>query len=236
MMQRGPKKKEYDKTVIKELILNFNKDSNHKGIIKYIDIYEYAQKMFTEDKFPYKTSYDFWKREGRIGWEVVDDYNKVKTKNLVSTANKQIDIIDVVDVLEKIVSDEKTKSQLIKYLLPLEKQIRTFAIQLESKNNKIEELETDMRDLNETKEQLKNQVSSLQEALYKMFLYSNSDNELTNLINTGKSKSYPVNKALEEAFYSPINFFSEMNQIRGNQEKSNVVELDKNRFLEDFDI
>lgn len=240
MKQRGPKKKEYDKKVIKELILSFNKDSNHKGIIKYVDIYEYSQKMFAEDKFPYNTSYDFWKREGRIGRELVDDYNKVKTKNLISTDNKQIDIVDVADVLEKMVSDEKVKLQLGKYLLPLEKQIRKFAIQLESKNHKIQELENDVRDLNIIKEQLTNQVNILQESLYKMFLYSNSDNELTNLINTGKSKSYPVNKALEEAFGSPMDFFMEMEQTRVKKESGNVVELkmkeDKNNFLDDFDI
>ncbi|MGE7840001.1 hypothetical protein ACQKNX_04335 [Lysinibacillus sp. NPDC093712] len=53
---------------------------------------------------------------------------------IVSTDNRQIDIVDVYDVVNRIFSDEKTKEQLGKY--PLEKQVRDFAIKLEKKDKK----------------------------------------------------------------------------------------------------
>lgn len=241
MAQRGPKKAQYDKTVIKRLITDFSNKRNFKGTIKYKDISDYAKEMFESNMFPYDTSYDFWKREGRIGRELVDEYNKVKTKQIVSTDKRQIDIVDVYDVLNKLVSDEKTKEQLSKYLIPLEKQVRDFAEQLENKDKKMSELEDKIKKLKKDKEILKQKIDSIQDLNFKLFLYSNSDNELVNLINTGKSRSYPVNKAIEEVFTSPINFFNEMDNQKVKKTAKNVVEFKKtkdkdNTFLDDFDI
>lgn len=241
MAQRGPKKAQYDSKVIKELIITFRKERNYKGTIKYIDIYEYAKEMYGNNKFPYDTSYDFWKREGRLGREFIDDYNKVKTKQIVSTDNKQIDIVDVYDVLNKIVSDEKTKEQLAKYLVPLERQVRDFAVQLEKKDKKINALEDEIKMLKKDKEILKQRIDSIQDLNFKLFLYSNSENELVNLINTGKSRSYPVNKAIEEVFNNPTNFFSVLDNNSAKNTRKNIVdfkrmEVKDTTFLDDFDI
>ncbi len=137
MTKRGPKKTQYDIKVIKELILKFNKENNYKGTIKYIDIYEYAKQMYENGDFPYKTSYDFWKRQSRVGREVIDDYNKVKTNQIISTNNQKIDFIDIADVLSKFVNDEKVRDKLERYLMPMEKQVRDLVLNLEKKDKKI---------------------------------------------------------------------------------------------------
>jgi hypothetical protein len=241
MAQRGPKKTHYDKTVIRRLITEFSNERNYKGTIKYKDIFDYAKEMLESSKFPYETTYDFWKREGRVGRELVDEYNKIKTKQIVSTDKRQIDIVDVYDVLNKLVSDEKMKEQLGKYLIPLERQVRDFAEQLENKDKKMNVLEEEIKKLKKDKEILKQKINSVQDLNFKLFLYSNSDNEIVNLINTGKSRSYPVNKAIEEVFTSPINFFNELENKKVKKTATNVVEFKKTTdkettFVDEFDI
>ncbi|CUB59402.1 hypothetical protein BN2127_JRS10_04918 [Bacillus subtilis] len=43
-----------------------------------------------------------------------------------------------------------------------------------------------------------------------MFTYSNKENELVNMLNTGNSKSHIINLALQDTFENPTSFIQEL--------------------------
>lgn len=206
-----PKKIIFNKQSTEEtlkLIFYYHDNYNPHSQIRYKDIWEHFEELFNNGNYEYKTSYDFWKRSGREGRELVDKVNDhLKTKSLVSIANN-IDMINFKEIIEKY--GAHNKDILWENLKPYEKHI----IQLSNSVEKIKnENENMIKQNNELKVQLnesKEMVGNLQQLIFSLFVYSNKDNELYNLLNTGKSKSKVIDLALEKTFESPLAFINEM--------------------------
>ena len=206
-----PKKIIYNKQSLEELlnlIFYYHDNHNPHSLVRYKNIWEHFDELYNNGKYEYKTSYDFWKRSGREGRELVDKVNDhLKTKSLVSIANNT-DMIKFKEIIEKY--GAHNKDILWENLKPYEKHILQLSNSLEKM--KIEN-ENMIKQNNELKVQLKesmDKVDDLQQLVFSLFVYSNKDNELYNLLNTGRSKSKVIDLALEKTFESPLAFINEM--------------------------
>lgn len=99
--------------------------------------------------------------------------------------------------------------------------------QLEDKNNK---LQNKLNKQELTIQSLKQKNYRIQKSLLAMFTYSNKENELVNMLNTGNSKSHIINLALHDTFENPISFIQELekhlkHQARQHLDPSKVIPL-----------
>lgn len=67
-----------------------------------------------------------------------------------------------------------------------------------------------------------------------MFTYSNKENELANMLNTGNSKSKIINLALQDTFENPTSFIQELEkhldyQVVKDLNPSKVIPLHSNK-------
>lgn len=229
-----PKKYKVDSNLEKkiiDLIREYNNNHNPHSTIKYKHIWEYSLRLYEQNLFSIKTSYDFWKRKGRPGRELVDTVNALQNKKIYISKTERIDLIDLKDLIAKY--GGKNKDILWDNIEPYDQHINGFIERinkLENENIKLnKELlqnEDALRKLNETNNKLQNLLLS-------MFTYSNKENELANMINTGQSKSPLINMALENTFENPEAFVLELtnptdrNQMHDskNTKNPNVIPL-----------
>lgn len=199
-----PKKPtEYDKTVIKELISKFHEEENTKAMVKAIDIHRYAERKHVADEFPYATTYDFWKREDRVGKQLIDEFNAIRTNTYSLSKGTSYAIVDVTDLLEK---HGENNDVLRDHLLPMEKQLRTLALSLAKAEELVNQQKQEIEKLKSQLNDEKTRSNKLQTLLYQMFSYSASGATLDNLINAGTSRTDRVEKAFRDVFSDPTEF------------------------------
>lgn len=230
-----PKKYEFEsKDEIIEFIKDYKKSYNPYPLIKYKHIWEHSLALYEQNLFPIKTSYDFWKRDGRLGKELVDLINALEEKKVYISETERIDIINIKELLEKY--GGKYKEILWKNLEPYDNHINRFVnriTKLQEENNSLKE---HISEEQSSIQKLKEDNNKLQQLVYSLFTYSNKDNELVNMINTGQSKSNLINFALEKTFSEPHLFFKELikytpNQIEGTkmEKQDNLIYLRNNK-------
>lgn len=200
-------KQQIDEQIIKEFIVEFHNSVNTGGMIKPIEVHKYALEQYGQNKFPYKLSHDFWKREYRLGRQLIDEYNTIKTTSFSLSKGNSYDLVNVQDLLDKYASDKK---ELATYLLPMEKQLYRTINDLNTANHKVNELRDENRKLQEKLGQEQKRSTKMQHLIYQMFSYSTTGATLDNLINTGTSRTERVSNALQNVFKEPKEFLNGM--------------------------
>jgi len=229
-----PKKYKMDSNSEKkiiDLIKEYNKNHNPYPTIKYKHIWEYSLRLYEQELFFIKTSYDFWKRKGRPGRELVDTVNALQNKKIYISKTERIDLINLKDLIAKY--GGKNKDILWDNIEPYDKHINGFIEKINKLENENIKLNKELLQNKNNLKKLNDTNKKLQNLLLSMFTYSNKENELANMINTGQSKSSLINMALEDTFENPEAFVLELtkhtdvNQLDDSKhtKNSNVVPL-----------
>ncbi|WP_219376030.1 hypothetical protein [Bacillus mycoides] len=206
-----PKKYAFTEELKQELlnlIREYNKNYNPYPQIKYKHIWEYATTLYEQDKFPVKTSYDFWKKKDRLGRQLIDKVNVLQSQKVSISQSIELDLINIKELIDRY--GGKNKDLLWEYLEPYDRHLYNIVHKikrLEEENNRLRD-KLNTKDL--TIQTLKDQNHKIQKLLFAMFTYSNKENELLNMINTGDSKSKVINLALEDTFETPLAFIQEL--------------------------
>lgn len=242
-----PKKYKLDldqKEQILSLIKDYNINHNPYPTIKYKHIWEYSLKLNDQNIFPYKTSYDFWKRKDRLGRQLVDIVNSIEQKKVYISKSNNIDLIDIKELINKY--GGKNKDILWDYLEPYDRHINSFIDKIGNIEEKNQKIVKQLDQQNDTIQNLTEKNEKLQKLVFSMFINSNKENELINLMNTGQSKSTIINIALEETFETPHSFINELTKqlhsstmlINDNiQSNSNVVNLNRKKYKDpEYDL
>lgn len=238
-----PKKYDFNSRDEEQLLLfikDYQSNINPDPLIKYKTIWEYTNSLFQNNLFPFETSYDFWKRKGRLGRTLVDFVNETEQKKIFISKSEKIDLIDIKDLVEKY--GGKNKELLWKNLEPYDKHISNFVKKINNIQDENTMLKKTIHNNEETIKNLKESNDKLQKLVYSLFIYSNKDNHLVNLINTGQSNSKIINLALEKTFEDPIAFFKELTckfnlEIAKEPkiEQSKIVPIFKNTHVDNDD-
>lgn len=207
--KRGPKNIINDSNIneLKELIIEFDEHSNIKSKISAKDLSEYIQMISVNRELNFKPpSYSWWKTSGK---KYIDEYNKIKTQTIRISETEQVDMLDLMDTIEK--HGGANKEMLKKLISPthqiiinLEEKVIYLEKKVESLNEELNETKTMNRNLNATNEKS-------QELIFSLFSVSQqADSGLNNLLNLGKTKSEVVNLSLQKTFDDPVAFIREM--------------------------
>ncbi|HDR3896449.1 MULTISPECIES: hypothetical protein [Bacillus] len=218
-----PKKYELNEKLKQEilyLLKIYNQDHNPYPQIKYKHIWEYANHLYEQGTFSIKTSYDFWKKKDRIGRQLVDTVNTIQSQKVSISESIELDLINIKELIDKY--GGKNKKLLWEYLEPYDKHLYNIAStikQLEDKNNTLQNKLNKQEWIIQT---LKQKNYRIQKTLLAMFTYSNKENELVNMLNTGSSKSPIINLALQDTFENPISFIQELEKHLEYQAKQHL--------------
>jgi len=232
-------KKNYDEKILKELIINFHNNFNTNSLVKPIDVFNFSSQEYINGKFPYKLTYDFWKKSDRLGRQLINQFNAVRKTNYSISESDNYDLVDVQDLLDKYCSENR--ETLAKYLIPMEKQLRRLIAKLEKKNKIISDLELEKAQFKKKIEDEKLKSQKMQTLLYQMFSYGPSGARLDNLSNTGTSRTERVSNALKNAFNEPTEFLEGLEQrvsvTNQDKVKNNVVKFAQlNQENDDWDL
>nr|EEK65573.1 hypothetical protein bcere0006_42120 [Bacillus wiedmannii] len=218
------------------LLKVYNQDHNPYPQIKYKHIWEHATTLYEQGKFPIKTSYDFWKKKDRIGRQLVDTVNTIQSQKVSISQSIELDLINIKELIDKY--GGKNKELLWEYLEPYDRHLYNIATKIKQLENKNDRLQNELNNQNSTIQLLKNQNYRIQKSLLAMFTYSNKENELANMLNTGNSKSKIINLALQDTFENPTSFIQELEkhldyQVVKDLNPSKVIPLHSNKKIPD---
>ncbi|MBP1970507.1 hypothetical protein J2Z83_002628 [Virgibacillus natechei] len=215
-------KSDYDDSVVKKLIVEYQKNKSPNSLVKPIDMYHYALEEYKNGLFPYKLSHDYWKRSYRRGRQLIDEFNTVKKRSYQISELDNIDIVDVQDLIDKYANNPE---ELSKYLVPMEKQLRALLDVIQEKDIKIVNLTSAKQKNNDSLSKEKAKSDKLQTLLYQLFSYSGSGFKLDNLLNTGTSRTKRVENAFEKAFDDPTEFLELFPEKVNKTNQENIVPL-----------
>ncbi|WP_434182256.1 hypothetical protein [Bacillus thuringiensis] len=200
-MNKVGRKAKLTETQVKEIIYLYKTEKNVSGHIKYSDIYCFSNYLVEQGRLDTSTSKPFWRKQGRLGRELVDEANAVFTHRLPISNDTKKAIPNLVGLVDKKYAN---KEALINSLLPLEKLI----IKGIQKENELKQKNEDYKkQLSIQKEKYnklqenQNQIQLLLFDLYHHILMESSH----------KTKGMAI-RAMEELFTSPIDFFEEFNR------------------------
>lgn len=216
---------DHDKNLLLDFIKHYNKNLNSHHVIKYKSIWEFSLGEYEKGNFPYKTSYDFWKRKGRLGRVLVDSFNKILKEQYALSSKDQLDSVNIKKIIEQFGGNNK--NILWDNLQPFDNHVKKLSEQINHLDMKFNKGQNHIEELNTMIDQLSTENEKLQNMILSFFTYSNRNNELENLISTEQSKSEIINLALEETFENPKSFFDELS-YRKNQD---TVSLDASNLL-----
>jgi len=151
----------------------------------------------------------------------------VQKKKIWLSKSKHLDIVDILNVLDKYGGNHK--KVLIQHLSPLHDHINRFINEINHLEEKNVHFQTALEKKHQENVELKAKVTKLQTVMMSMFTYINGNNELENMLNTGSSKSHIINLSLEETFGSPLVFVEEL--INNSRNKLTQKENNKIGFL-----
>lgn len=225
--KRGPKDIINSSNIneLKELIIEFDENHNLKSKVYAKDIFDFIKMIANKRTISFNPpSHSWWKSTGK---KYLDEYNKVKTKTIRISASEEVDMLDLLDILEKY--GGSNKETLKKMILPahqivnrLEEKIFSLEEKVQNLNKELNEVKTKNILLQETNEKLQNLVLSL------FSISQQNDSGLSNLLNTGKTKSDAVNLSIQKTFGDPLAFVRamEIKRTRGKMiSENNVIEI-----------
>lgn len=226
MKSRGRKKVVYDESFLMTIIRGFVSKSQHSGILKYSDIFNYSKELYEENKIEFKLSEDFWRKEDRQGRKLIDDLNDIYLK---SEVNQNKIIYEVVDTEEEIKKFFKTnypdRSYLINRLKINEKFAQKYIKELEKNRQK----DTKIKNLEQDLEKTKNKIEALERALFSLFSNSKIEDIIENLLYTGKTKNKLVDHLFDSIFDDSEEIYQKLNNYYPKKEKTNLIDSEKSQ-------
>lgn len=218
-MNKVGRKVKLTETQIKEIIYLYKTEKNISGQIKYSDIHYFSNYLVEQGRLDTHTSESFWRKQGRLGRELVDEANAVFTHQLPILNDTKKTVPNIVDLVDKKYDN---KEALINSLLPLEKLI-IKGIQKESelkqKNEDYKKQLSIQKDKYNKLQEKQNQIQLLLFNLYHHILIESSH----------KTKGMAI-RAMEELFTSPTDFFEEFKKTNPtNNSSRNVISINSNK-------
>ena len=240
--KRGPKNIITDSNIVelKELIIEFDENHNLKPKVSAKDISDFIQMISVHRKLSFKPpSYSWWKTSGK---KYIDEYNKVKTQTIRISETEAVDILDIMDTIEK---HGGTNKEILKKLFsPTHQIIKRLEDKIMSLETKVDNLNTELNKSKIKNKKLNETNEKLQELVFSLFSSSQqADSGLNNLLNLGKTKSEVVNLSLQKTFIDPLAFVNAMSKkvktdnklYKGNVISINGKEKNKNEQIDDYD-
>ncbi|RFB15075.1 hypothetical protein DZB84_14305 [Bacillus sp. HNG] len=230
---RGRPSTKFEEEELYAIISHYRENVKSQGDIKYLQLYKYHLELHNErpDICSRTYSEDFWRKKDQPGRKAIDTANEIRTVTLVDGNENKKDIPNVVDVAYKYANNPE---RLIKHLLPLENEVRRSIQKERELMQKNESLKQQIKQEKEGNSELRKRVKHLKECVFKLFHYSDKDGTpLKNLLDMNNANKR-INRALEEAFRNPQDFYTELEVFRQQStnevtKKENVVSLTDGR-------
>ncbi|OQD35989.1 hypothetical protein [Bacillus toyonensis] len=231
-MNKSGRKTKLTKDQVKEIIYLYKTEENISGQIKYLEIYEFANTLFKEERIDIHTSESFWRKKGRLGRLLVDEANSVFSHRIPIQNYNTLTIPNIVDIIDKNYS---TKEELIKSLLPIEKLIqRGFKKEIELKQ-KNEDYKKQLFSQQEKNKELQKTLDHTELLLFTLYHHISAE-------SNDKTKTITI-KAMDSLFSNPTSFFHEFKDssiendplkhlvsIKNDKKPSNLSNRFKNKF------
>jgi|SRR5699024_4139653 len=179
--------------------------------IRYIDLHNFCVKLFQEQKIKKLPSESFWRKKDRFGRKIIDEINSSLIHEIGTNDNNELrHLLNIIE--NKIVNKEVST---------------TISNAITSKQNKIEQLEEQIRikekelfSLKESYDNIQKMNKQQQELITQTFHYflkrSSSDN-----------MSF-FNSALDNIFSQPLNYLTQLKQDQ-HHNQTNISDYFKNR-------
>ncbi len=214
------RKKKLTEQQVNELIYLYKTEKQIEGRIKYLDMFRFNKEKFELGEVSYVAGEDFWRKENRLGKEMIDQANMVFSHKLADSNGNEVTVPSVVDTINKCYNQ---RDELIEKLLPLErlalKKIeaeKKLKVQLIEAENKYKEARKDI-------EELKKQKDELQDLVLKMFRYGSlKETPIVDFLTMKSPQSEIIRNAIEGIFDSPAAFIDILNR----KNESSVKQID----------
>ncbi|MDQ0228865.1 hypothetical protein [Metabacillus malikii] len=220
---------EFDEDKILEIIHQFKKDMKVKGKVKPRQVFEYVAENYDLGKYPFlpkKPSYDYWRKWDYQGKKLIEKVNSINTEPVLKNDETEDsgELIDTEDAVHKLYTgNKKDKQKLINSL-------RINEVKAKKYFKRMHKLEKQLEEEKEQKNKYKQQADALQTILFQIMEHSASQGfPVDNLINTGKTRTQPVQMILEQIFAdNPLDgyqFDQYQNEKAAERNNQNVVKL-----------
>ncbi|EPF10534.1 hypothetical protein ICA_03045 [Bacillus cereus BAG1O-3] len=209
---------------LRSLIVEFDEKHNLKSKVTYKDIFEFVKKNYEQGEIEFFPGYTWWKTKGKY---LVDEYNIVRKKSIRLSEKEELEVVDIVDLVEKHYGDKNT---LIKDLLPYNNLVDRLVEKIEFLQSDLTNISRQLNEKSDIIKNLKNENEKLNTLLDGFFyMLVGSEKELQKVINTGKTKCEEINYALTETFGNPIMYIEKISQnvdmSNPKEDRDNIIQL-----------
>ncbi|MCF2650774.1 hypothetical protein [Niallia circulans] len=180
--------------------------------IKYIDLHNYCIELYQNQEIPKLPSESFWRKKDRVGRKLIDEVNSALSHKL-ERHEKNYELQNLLNLIDIEVTNKKLKTTLFN--------------ELESKQNKIEQLEKELKikeesilSLKKSHEDFKKMNKQQQELISQAFHYFLKKSSQENLIF--------FDSALTNIFSNPLDYLSLFREEK-TQNQNNIAGFFKNR-------
>ncbi|CAM3746799.1 hypothetical protein [Mesobacillus zeae] len=196
----------------KEIINSYVLKHSVSKKIKYSDLNNYCIELYQNKEITQLPSESFWRKKDRTGRKLIDEVNSVLTHKL-ERHEKQYELQNLLKLIENKITNKVLKTTLFN--------------ELESKQNKIEQLE---KELNIKEERILSLEKSYEN---KKTLNKQQQELISQVFHYFLNKSTPENfkffdSALNNIFTNPFDYLSLL-QEKESQKQNNVADFFKNR-------
>ncbi|WP_255253897.1 hypothetical protein [Bacillus toyonensis] len=209
---------------LRSLIVRFDEKHNLKSKVTYKDIFEFVKKTYEQGGIEFFPGYTWWKTKGK---HLVDEYNIVRKKSIRLSEKEELEVVDIVDLVEKHYGDKNT---LIKDLLPYSHLVDRLVEKIEALQSNLADISRRLNKKSDIIKDLENEnekLSTLLDGFFYMLL--GSEKELKKVINTGETKCEEINYALTETFGNPIMYIEKLSQnvdmSNPKEDRDNIIQL-----------
>lgn len=181
---------------VRKVITSFRNNVQSMGEIEYSKIHSHANELYNQSVISKPTSDAFWRKIGRLGRVEVDLANKVFSQTVdVSGGNKKINIPNVVDLVHKRYKD---KDDLLKHLIPMEKNFHDSVDREKKLEKKVSVLEETIQEYKVKVQELNKSNEQLQGLVYRLFRFLSE--------TTNEEGQRQTDYAMKTVFSSPTAF------------------------------
>lgn len=214
--------------ILRELIVLYDEKHNTNSKVLFKDIYEFVKSKYENKEVSFYPSYTWWKTKGKF---LVEEYNMVKKKSIQLVGREQLDIVIIMDVIEKYYGN---KDALIKYLSPINDIIDRFAERINKLEDTLEKASKSLYEKEKLIKQYKEIIKKQEDLIDSLFYYNiGSESKLKKIIEIGKTDSDIINCSLSETFNNPSEYIKRFiecakEQINNSVDiKDNIVQFNK---------